>query len=231
MYHIKKRARIKMSALLLLLFLLLVITVYHANRVLRPQLMAIATQKTNDAISMLAQKVLSAIDYDSTSFIYYHYNEEHEITAVEYDTKALNALLNQALDIMDNSLEKAENGEVDPILQEVFFSDGVIYEVPAGYLTGITFLQNYGYRFKISMRILNYVNGDLEVESEPYGINNSIIKIFLNLSIEAEAITALQNKHIHFEEKIPLIIQVVNGIVPDYSTTYQAKQNEKEESY
>ena len=81
------------------------------------------------------------------------------------------------------------------------------------------------------MRILNYVNGDLEVESEPYGINNSIIKIFLNLSIEAEAITALQNKHIHFEEKIPLIIQVVNGIVPDYSTTYQAKQNEKEESY
>lgn len=184
---------------------------------LKPQLMALAEQKTNDAISMLTQKVLSQLDYDVNDLIIYRYNNNQEVIAIEYDTKKLNEILNFALDTVDNSLEAAENGEIDPILREVLLDDGIVYEIPIGYLTGIAFLENYGYRFEVTMRLLHYVNGQLDIKSEPYGINNSLVSVNLNLNIHAEAITAIANKEISFTETLPLVVQVVQGDIPSYT--------------
>lgn len=184
---------------------------------LKPQLMALAVQKTNDVISMLTQKVLSQMDYNAGELIIYRYNNENDVIAVEYDTKKLNEILYNALDIVDNSLEAAEKGDIDPILREVLLDDGIVYEIPLGYLSGIAFLENYGYRFEVTMRLLHYVNGKLEVKSEPYGINNSLISVNLHLNIQAEAITAIANQKITFTETIPLIVQAVQGNVPAYT--------------
>lgn len=184
---------------------------------LKPQLMALAVQKTNDVISMLTQKVLSTLNYDASELIIYRYNDENKLIAIEYDTKKLNEILNNALDVVDNSLEAAEKGEVDPILREVLLDDGIVYEVPIGYLTGIALLENYGYRFEITMRLLHFVNGTLEVKSEPYGINNSLISVNLHLNIQAEAITAIANQEISFTEVVPLVVQVVQGDIPSYT--------------
>lgn len=191
--------------------------VYRANEMLKPQLMALAVQKTNDVISMLTQKVLSTLEYDASELIIYRYNDENKLIAIEYDTKKLNDILNNALDVVDNSLEAAEKGDVDPILREVLLDDGIVYEVPIGYLTGIALLENYGYRFEVTMRLLHYVNGTLEVKSEPYGINNSLISVNLHLNIEAEAITAIANQEISFTEVVPLVVQVVQGDIPSYT--------------
>lgn len=184
---------------------------------LKPQLMALAVQKTNDVISMLTQKVLSTLEYDASELIIYRYNDENKLIAIEYDTRKLNEILNNALDVVDNSLEAAEKGEVDPILREVLLDDGIVYEVPIGYLTGIALLENYGYRFEVTMRLLHYVNGTLEVKSEPYGINNSLISVNLHLNIQAEAITAIANQEISFTEVVPLVVQVVQGDIPSYT--------------
>lgn len=191
--------------------------VFRANEMLKPQLMALAVQKTNDVISMLTQKVLSTLEYDASELIIYRYNDENKLIAIEYDTKKLNEILNNALDVVDNSLEAAEKGEVDPILREVLLDDGIVYEVPIGYLTGIALLENYGYRFEVTMRLLHYVNGTLEVKSEPYGINNSLISVNLHLNIQAEAITAIANQEISFTEVVPLVVQVVQGDIPSYT--------------
>lgn len=191
--------------------------VFRANEMLKPQLMALAVQKTNDVISMLTQKVLSTLEYDASELIVYRYNDENKLIAIEYDTKKLNEILNNALDVVDNSLEAAEKGEVDPILREVLLDDGIVYEVPIGYLTGIALLENYGYRFEVTMRLLHYVNGTLEVKSEPYGINNSLISVNLHLNIQAEAITAIANQEISFTEVVPLVVQVVQGEIPSYT--------------
>lgn len=191
--------------------------VFRANEMLKPQLMALAVQKTNDVISMLTQKVLSTLEYDASELIIYRYNDENKLIAIEYDTRKLNEILNNALDVVDNSLEAAEKGEVDPILREVLLDDGIVYEVPIGYLTGIALLENYGYRFEVTMRLLHYVNGTLEVKSEPYGINNSLISVNLHLNIQAEAITAIANQEISFTEVVPLVVQVVQGDIPSYT--------------
>lgn len=214
---LKRKNKIRLSILLLVIIASSVYFVFRANEMLKPQLMALAVQKTNDVISMLTQKVLSTLEYDASELIVYRYNDENKLIAIEYDTKKLNEILNNALDVVDNSLEAAEKGEVDPILREVLLDDGIVYEVPIGYLTGIALLENYGYRFEVTMRLLHYVNGTLEVKSEPYGINNSLISVNLHLNIQAEAITAIANQEISFTEVVPLVVQVVQGEIPSYT--------------
>lgn len=214
---LKRKNKIRLSILLLVIIASSVYFVFRANEMLKPQLMALAVQKTNDVISMLTQKVLSTLEYDASELIIYRYNDENKLIAIEYDTKKLNEILNNALDVVDNSLEAAEKGEVDPILREVLLDDGIVYEVPIGYLTGIALLENYGYRFEVTMRLLHYVNGTLEVKSEPYGINNSLISVNLHLNIQAEAITAIANQEISFTEVVPLVVQVVQGEIPSYT--------------
>lgn len=214
---LKRKNKIRLSILLLVIIASSVYFVFRANEMLKPQLMALAVQKTNDVISMLTQKVLSTLEYDASELIIYRYNDENKLIAIEYDTKKLNEILNNALDVVDNSLEAAEKGEVDPILREVLLDDGIVYEVPIGYLTGIALLENYGYRFEVTMRLLHYVNGTLEVKSEPYGINNSLISVNLHLNIQAEAITAIANQEISFTEVVPLVVQVVQGDIPSYT--------------
>lgn len=214
---LKRKNKIRLSILLLVIIASSVYFVFRANEMLKPQLMALAVQKTNDVISMLTQKVLSTLEYDASELIIYRYNDENKLIAIEYDTRKLNEILNNALDVVDNSLEAAEKGEVDPILREVLLDDGIVYEVPIGYLTGIALLENYGYRFEVTMRLLHYVNGTLEVKSEPYGINNSLISVNLHLNIQAEAITAIANQEISFTEVVPLVVQVVQGDIPSYT--------------
>lgn len=215
--RLKRKNKIRLSIFILCIILFGVYFVYRANEMLKPQLMALAVQKTNDVISMLTQKVLSHLEYDASELIIYRYNDDNKLIAIEYDTKKLNEILNNALDVVDNSLEAAENGDIDPILREVLLDDGIIYEVPIGYLTGIALLENYGYRFEVTMRLLHFVNGTLEVKSEPYGINNSLISVNLHLNIQAEAITAIANQEISFSEVVPLIVQVVQGEIPSYT--------------
>lgn len=190
---------------------------YKTNDVLRPQLMAIARKKTNDAISLLCQRVLATLDYEISDLVTYSYSDSGDIVSLQYDTRKISKIREESLNVIDKSLEAAIKGEEDPLLKEVMYEDGIIYSVPIGYLTTISFLQNYGYKFDISMRIFHYINGDIDVVSKPYGINSTLVQVNLQLKIEAEAITALYSEKIYFEEDIPLIIQVINGDVPSFN--------------
>lgn len=194
-----------------------ILFVVKTNDLIEPKLLAISKQKTNDALKLLTHEVLKKLDYESSQLIVYNKDIDGNISSIEYDTKSLNKILDESLLAIKNSLEAASLGKEDPLLEEVFFKDGIVYEVPIGYLTGIAFLQNVGYRIKIDLPLFHYVNGSLDIESEPYGINASLVTIYLHLKINAEVITSIYVQEISFEEKIPLVIQIVQGDVSSMS--------------
>lgn len=210
------RKKHKCVFLILCILSILICFIVKTNALIEPKLLAISKQKTNDALKLLTHEVLQSIAYDSEELIIYHEDSMGDIVSIEYDTKVLNTILEESLSTIKDSLEAAAAGEMDPLLKEVFFEDGIVYEVPIGYLTGIAFLQNVGYRIQIDLPLFHYVNGSLDIESEAYGINSSLISVYLNLIIKAEVITSIYVQEICFEEKIPLIIQVVQGDIPAY---------------
>lgn len=221
----KLRRKYKITIIIVFVVSLLLLFLFKTNEIIEPRLLAISKQKTNDALKALSHKVLSNIKFDDSNLMEYKTDNEGNIVAVEYDTKELNQMLDESLKVIKSSLKAASEGEEDPLLKEVFFEDGIIYEVPIGYLTGIAFLQNEGYRLKIELPLFHYVSGNLKIDSKSYGINSSLITINLELKIEAEVITTIYAQKIKFSEKIPLVIQIVQGDVPSFTT------QEKKSSY
>lgn len=187
--------------------------------------MAIADQQVHNAITTICIRVLENIEFKK-DVIEYVYDKKGELISIEYNTKVINSMLNQALKTIDSSLMAAQIGKEDPLLNEIFFKDGVIYELPVGYLTRITLLQDKGWKIKISMRIFHSITGNIIVKSKPYGVNNSMVQVILRIHVKAKTIASIYSDDIEVKQDIVLLMQIVQGKVPSYTTPII--NNEKE---
>ena len=200
----QKKKRIRLLVLIGALLYLLISTSISFNQFIQPRLKAQAKTQVSLAVNRIVSSVLSNIDYDTEDLLIINRDAQGNITSVEYDTLLLNQLLYSALQTIDESLIAAQNGKDDPL----------IYEMPLGYLSGIGFLQDLGPKIPIRMKLLNDVNGELKTKTEAYGLNNTKIEIVLEISIKAQAITSLSVEEMVVSTQVPLVIQLVNGKVP-----------------
>lgn len=189
------------------------ITAFHHT--FEPQLQAIAKQHTGFAINNIVKEVLSDMEYKSEDLLRVERNSANQITSVEYDSAKLNALLYSALNTIDESLLAAQDGKKDPTTKEVFYEDGILYEVPIGYFTKTYLFYDKGPKVKIRMKMLNDVTGEIKTEAKPYGINNTMIKISLVIHVDAQVITFLSVSEYKTKMELPIVIQVVNGDIPE----------------
>ena len=219
MRKVKSRKYKKQKLILLLVAIVLGFgcSVRSFNMYMEPQLQAIAKQHTGFAINNIVKEVLADIEYDTDALFKINRTKSGDISSIEYDSYKLNQLLYSALNTIDKSLLAAQDGKKDPTTKDVFYEDGVLYEVPAGYLSHIFFLYDKGPKIRVRMRMLNDVTGEIKTESKPYGINNTMIKISLVVKVNAQVITFLSTSELETKTEIPLVVQIVNGQVPDFA--------------
>ena len=196
------------------------------NQYIEPRLKAQAKTQVNMALNDLVSMIIVDMEYDSSDFFLIETDHDGNVTSVQYNTKLLNQLLYQSLQRIDDSVEAASMGKTDPNLHKVLFPDGIIYEMPLGYLSGIGFLQDVGPSIPIRMKLLHDVSGDLKVNTKSLGINMTQIEVVLDVSIQAQAITSLSVEEIDIHASVPLIMQLVNGEVPPYAP-YPSFSNSK----
>lgn len=218
MKKIKKRKGKKRKLLLAAVILLLACFygIKEFNRSVEPQLQAIAKQHAGFAINNIVKEVLSHMEYDSKEFLQIDRDKDQQITSIEYNSDKLNEVLYSALNTIDASLLAAQDGEKDPSTKEVFYEDGILYEVPAGYFTHAYFLYDKGPKVKVRMKMLNDVTGEIKTEASSYGINSTLIKITLLIKVDAQVITLMGANEYQYETELPLVVQVINGKVPSY---------------
>ena len=192
------------------------VTITHSfHRYMEPQLLVVAKQHAGFAINNIVKEVLSNMEFDQKNIIKVEKDANGSISNIEYDSTQLNQILNTALTTIDTSLLAAQDGKKDPITKDVFFEDGIVYEVASGYFTHLYFLYETGPKIKIRMKMLNHVTGEIKTETKPYGINNTMVEISLVVHVNAQVITFLNTTEIKNTNEIPIVIQVVNGSVPD----------------
>lgn len=218
---IKRFKKTRIACVCIVVVLVCSMIVRNFNRYMEPQLLAIAKQHTGFAINNIVKEVLADMEYDADSLLHINKNADGEITSIEYDSYKLNQLLYSSLNTIDKSLLAAQDGKKDPTTKDVFYEDGVLYEIPIGYLSHIFFLYDKGPKLHVRMRMLNDVTGEIKTESKAYGINSTMIQISLVVKVNAQVITFLSTSEMESSCELPIVVQIVNGKVPaitPYST-------------
>lgn len=205
---------------------LFVMWIRSLNEYVEPRLQAIAKQNVIFAINNITQSVLADLEYDPDSLIQINNSPDGSIASIAYDSYRLNQILYMALNTIDESLEQEETGSGRQEGDEIYFKNGVVYECPIGLLTKIPFLANSGPRIPIRLKLINDITGEIKVDSTPYGINNTLVKVYIKISVKTQIITILSTSEMETSTEIPVVVQVVNGKVPQF--TPYISNNEKE---
>lgn len=206
---------------------LFIMWIRSLNEYVEPRLQAIAKQNVIFAINNITQSVLADLEYDPDTLIQTTTLPDGSIASISYDSYRLNQILYMALNTIDTSLEQEETGEGRQEGEEIYFKNGVVYECPIGLLTKIPFLANSGPRIPIRLKLLNDVTGEIKVDSAPYGINNTLVKVYIKISVKTQIITILSTSEMETSTEIPIVVQVVNGKVPQF--TPYLSDNKKEQ--
>ena len=206
----------KLLAVSLAAILLLSYTFYECNRLLEPVMIAVAKQGVQSSLNKLIHNCISVLDFNPDDLIRVKTNDEGEIISVNYDSMKLNQLLYKAVESINESLLLAQKGEVDQITNQFYFDNGVVDEVPLGYFTEMVGLSDMGPKIKIRVKVINRVNGVYEITNEAYGINNTLLKIMIRVNVKADVFAGISQDEIIMQEEIPVIIQLINGNVPQF---------------
>lgn len=195
-------------------FVLILFGIYRINEDIKPQIALIASAEASNAASRVVQHSIETIQLDTQDLIHCLYDDNNKVIGISYNTEKLNMILNQGLDAASLSLEAASLGKKDPNTDILYYDEGIIYSIHLGYFTHIALFSELGPKINVRFRIMHTSSGEIQVSTTPYGINSNLVKIEMVILSEMLVITPFLMNTEEVECRIPLVIQVIQGDIP-----------------
>ena len=148
-----------------------------------------------------------------------------EIKSVDFNTSLINKYLTKATKSIQKSLKYIEEGNIEKVeyqadlldnYDEKALKNGVIYYLNSGFIFNNPIFANFGAQIPIKISLTGDVISNIQTEVTNYGINNALIKVYVNIKITENLILPFYDKEIEIETKIPIALKLVNGKVPNY---------------
>ena len=208
--------RILMTSALIYFIVQGCVLVLKVNEKLYPQVKQMAVIEASNAASMVIKKAVSTIELHPDECMELTRDETGDIIEINYNTTRMNQIMSDCLGAAQSSLDAASSGKMDPNTHMIYYDGGIIYSVHAGYFTGIALLSQVGPQIDVHMKIVSACSGELQVKSTPYGINCTLLEIDLVITTQLLVLTPFLMTQTPVECRIPLVIQIVQGKIPDY---------------
>ncbi|MBP3503631.1 MAG: sporulation protein YunB [Bacilli bacterium] len=173
------------------------------------------SERTNEfleqAVTLAASDIFSSASLEvaalssEENFLKYKYDSSNNITGVYVDTIVVNKILALVSNLISDSLN---NGQIEERLGMV--------EIPLGQLCSQALFANVGPNIKIETSPMSSYTTDLFTETSEFGINNTLLEVYIKATISIEAFIPLKSQNITLETKIYLISEVLQGSIPIY---------------
>ena len=205
--NLKKLKKIKVLVIVcLIIFIPLIIVSFADNYYSDRTTMYIGKQielaSTKTLQEVINRNVLNEVN--SNELVNINYSDTSNISSVIINTKLVNNILNDAYNVMDEVFNNH--------LEEYF----VDLEIPLGTLVSKSIFSGMGPNIKIPITPVGSYKLDIITNTISYGINNSLIELYLKINVDIEALIPLQKEKFPTETKIIILSQVIQGEVPKY---------------
>lgn len=231
----KKKMRLKRNLLIKLtkkdtilivafLVLLIVSLIFkYINTKIVPPLEVYAENEVKKISSLIISDAVESISFseeETMSFFNTLTNKNDEVISVDFNTAKINkrlVKLNKAvykdLKLFENGRYKLEDTEIE--------TEDLIYKIPLGYITGNYTLSNIGPKVPLKAKLIGSVVSNIKTEVSSYGINNSLLKVYIDVTVNMRFMLPLISKDVLVNNSIPLVVKIIQGKIPNvYGGSY-----------
>ena len=225
----KKKMRLKRNVLIKLtkkdtiLIVVLLVLLKYINTKIVPPLEVYAENEVKKISSLIISDAVESISFseeETMSFFNTLTNKSDEVISVDFNTAKINkslVKLNKAvykdLKLFENGIYKLEDTEIE--------TEDLIYKIPLGYITGNYTLSNIGPKVPLKAKVIGSVVSNIKTEVSSYGINNSLLKVYIDETVNMRFMLPLISKDVLVNNSIPLVVKIIQGKIPNvYGGSY-----------
>lgn len=148
-----------------------------------------------------------------------------EIKSIDFNTALINKYLTTATKNIQKNLKLIEKGDIEKVeykadllesYDEKALKNGIIYYLNSGFIFNNPIFANFGKQIPIKISLTGDVITNISTELTNYGINNALIKVYVNIHISQQVILPYYEKPVELKTKVPIALKLVNGTVPNY---------------
>lgn len=227
------KKRKKKNRLLICIIILILVSImsfsfinYYSNKTL-PLLLTYAESETRKLVILVINKAVTKQinNVDTDDIFEVTYNSAGEVILVDFNSKRTSQALSMITSLVELNLRAIEEGKIDMLelpdnslnsFDTELLSKGIILEVPLGVISGSSLLSNVGPKIPVKLSLIGDVSSGFSTEVVEYGINNALIKVYIDVKVDARVVMPVISDDISISASIPIAMKVIQGKIPEY---------------
>ena len=203
------KIKIKNSDIVLIIIIVILLITYIFLKIFtyrsEPILLDYAKRKSTNMISSLINKSINEVllKYNYENIIEIEKDKNGKVENLNINNKDVNEILYLTTDNILNNIELLEKNKL------------LLY-VPIGVIHNIPILVNIGPKIPFKIEILSSTNNDTFTKVKEYGINSSIVEVYLNVNIQLQVILPFTSEIIDINKQLLLDSKIIQGDIPEY---------------
>ena len=141
-------------------------------------------------------------------------NSQEQIVAIDYNVENSYKILAEISAGLKDGLTNINYDNFHNYNYDV--KDGLVLYFPLGMVSNLIYFNNLGPKVPVKIDFLTSLTTGLQTKVTNYGINNVLIEMYLNISIQSNVIIPATNKNLENNYNVLLSAKVVVGQVPSY---------------
>lgn len=210
----RKWLKLLITFILLIIFTFIIL-VFLSNKVMpfymnysEAEMKRVVTTVINKSVT---EEVTNQLEVDS---LFVLKKENDNTIIVDFDPVIVNRVMSKISDVVYNNLKLIS--KKDKLTLEKYNLDESYFYIPSGIIFNTTILNNVGPRIPINLEIISSVNPNLKTEVTEYGINNSLIEVYINVIVDVKMILPMYSNTMQIVVVLPLAVKLIQGEVPKY---------------
>ncbi len=195
--------------LLIIIIILLFIKFYNKN--ITKKILDIASTKIEEVTNLYIKNNIVPESVDIEKLININKNAKGEILYVDIDT-------NYANQIMVSVIKKIQNNIFELDINDTLLKkhEGNVYlKVPLFLADDGALINNIGPKIPVKLNFYEHAFGNIEVELLDYGINNAMIKVYLEVMLEQKIYIPYKEEKLNKKFSLLIGSKIITGTVPN----------------
>lgn len=214
----------KIILIIILVSLVVILFLNKINNSVTPILKNYANSETtmlttyiiNESINEV-KKSISFNDLIKTNIV------EDSIT-LDFDNNKINDILYLTTEKIQNKIKTLEHKKYEDFIKYDYEikENGIIYNIPVLVILGNSILSSLGPKIPVSSSLIGDVKTNVKLETSDYGINNSLVKLIINIEMSEEVILPFSTDKLYISKDIIIGMKIINGKIPSYYGGYMS---------